>query len=265
MEEAALIQEETGEAQQDASPAQQALTLKAALVPLTTLAFSNMSLDDVRNTLQQKQLEAPALFNNLPCVLDLSGLDCEDMPLAGLRQLCLDCGLLIVAVRNVGPEWSAQLADLQLADLGKGNIRRNLESVQAEQADASPAEDAQQAPATVSSAPLPLPQRAIKVHVGNIRSGQQLYFDGDLIVQGTVNPGAEVLATGDIHVYGALRGRVLAGIKGDESAVIACVQFDGELIAIAGHYRLFEEPHPDQNQSVVIRLVDDNLQFQAMS
>src|SRR5690606_804455 len=118
-------------------------------------------------TLQQKQLEAPALFNNLPCVLDLSGLDCEDMPLAGLRQLCLDCGLLIVAVRNVGPEWSAQLADLQLADLGKGNIRRNLESVQAEQADASPAEDAQKAPATVSSAPLPLPQRAIKVHVGN--------------------------------------------------------------------------------------------------
>src|SRR5690606_29160428 len=98
MEGAALIQEETGETQQDASPAQQALTLKAALVPLTTLAFSNMSLDDVRNTLQQKQQEAPALFNNLPCVLDLSGLDCEDMPLAGLRQLCLDCGLLIVAV-----------------------------------------------------------------------------------------------------------------------------------------------------------------------
>ena len=102
------------------------------------------------------------------------------------------------------------------------------------------------------------------MHVGNVRSGQQLYFDGDLIVQGTVNPGAEVLATGDIHVYGTLRGRVLAGIKGDESAVIACVQFDGELIAIAGQYRLFEEEHPHQNQSVVIRLVDDNLQFSAM-
>lgn len=232
---------------EDATLDQQALTLKAALVPLTTLAFSNMSLDDVRNTLQQKQSEAPALFNNLPCVLDLTGLDSEQMTLAQLRQVCLECGLLIVAVRNVSPEWSEQLTALQLADLGKGNTRRSTEPEKA---------------ATPLETP---PPRAIKVHVGNIRAGQQLYFDGDLIVQGTVNPGAEVLATGDIHVYGALRGRVLAGIKGDESALIACVQFHGELIAIAGQYRLFEEEHPDQNHSVVIRLVDDNLQISAIS
>lgn len=261
MEDHTAIHDSNTQAQEDSDQAQQTLTLKAALVPLTTLAFSNMSLDDVRNTLQQKQSEAPALFNNLPCVLDLSGLDSEQLPLAELRQLCLDCGLLIVAVRNVRPEWSSQLADLQLADLGKGNTRRNLEPEQVESADLTPDE----APVAVLSPPLPLPQRAIKVHVGNIRSGQQLYFDGDLIVQGTVNPGAEVLATGDVHVYGVLRGRVLAGIKGDESAVIACVQFDSELIAIAGQYRLFEEEHPDQNQSVVIRLIDDNLQFSAIS
>ena len=74
-EETGLIQEDAGQTQDDSTPVQKALTLKAALVPLTTLAFSNMSLDDVRTSLQQKQSEAPALFNNLPCVLDLTGLD----------------------------------------------------------------------------------------------------------------------------------------------------------------------------------------------
>ena len=74
-----------------------------------------------------------------------------------------------------------------------------------------------------------------------------------------VSAGAEVLATGDIHIYGTLRGRALAGVKGDESAIIACQQFDPELVAIAGQYRLFEEQQEQRQQPVAVSLQDGTL------
>lgn len=234
------------------------LSLKAALIPLTTLNFAGLSLDEVETELRRKQSEAPALFRNLPCVLDLAGVVTENMPLAKLYTICVESGLQPIAVRNAGASWSSQIEELQMADLGTRNPRR-AESPPAEtKADDESAAAPDQAPPP-SNAIETLPPRAIRVHKGNIRSGQQFHFDGDLVIQGTVNPGAEVLATGDIHVYGAMRGKVLAGIKGDDSAVIGCQQFDPELVAVAGHYRLFEEEHPEHNQSVVIRLEGDAL------
>lgn len=221
------------------------LVLKATLAPLTTLSVAGLDLDQVREALGRKQAEAPALFNRLPCVLDLGGVDGDAMTLEQLYQACVDCGLLPIAAQNVTLEWQEPLAALRMADLGSGGSRRGESAV-----------------ATPEQPPAP---RALRVHTGNIRSGQQFHFDGDLIIQGTINPGAEVLATGDIHVYGPVRGRVLAGIKGDGSAVIACQQFDPELLAIAGQYRLFEEAHSHRNQPVVARLDGDSLNLSSIS
>lgn len=221
------------------------LTLKATLAPLTTLSVAGLDLEQVREALGRKQAEAPALFNRLPCVLDLAGFDGDVMTLEQLHQVCVDCGLLPIAAQNVLPQWQEPLAALRLADLGRGGGRRSETAAE-----------------TPERPPAP---RALKVHTGNIRSGQQFHFDGDLIIQGTINPGAEVLATGDIHVYGPVRGRVLAGIKGDGSAVVACQQFDPELLAIAGQYRTFEEAHPHCNQPVVARLDGDSLNLTSIS
>jgi septum site-determining protein MinC len=221
------------------------LSLKATLAPLTTLSVAGLELDQVREVLARKKAEAPALFNRLPCVLDLGGVDADAMSLEALHQVCVDCGLLPIAAQNVTPVWQESLTALHMADLGAGGSRRG------ETAAAAP----QRPPET----------RALRVHTGNIRSGQQFHFDGDLIIQGAINPGAEVLATGDIHVYGLVRGRVLAGIKGDDSAVIACQQFDPELLAIAGQYRLFEDAHPHRNQPVVARLDGDSLNLVSIS
>jgi septum site-determining protein MinC len=75
-----------------------------------------------------------------------------------------------------------------------------------------------------------------------VRSGQRIYAQGaDLIVTGTVNPGAEVIADGNIHVYGALRGRAVAGAQDDPAARIFALHFDPELIAIAGFYAVREQ------------------------
>ena len=78
-----------------------------------------------------------------------------------------------------------------------------------------------------------------------LRSGQQVYAKGrDLIVLAMVNPGAEVLADGHIHVYAPLRGKAIAGAKGFAGARIFAQSMDPELISIAGVYRTSENPLP---------------------
>jgi septum site-determining protein MinC len=87
--------------------------------------------------------------------------------------------------------------------------------------------------------PVPAPVEASKVHVGPVRSGQQIYAAGtSLVVLGSVSPGAEVIADDSIHVYGALRGRAIAGAKGNPKARIYCQQLQAELLSIAGTFQL---------------------------
>ncbi len=94
-----------------------------------------------------------------------------------------------------------------------------------------------------------------------VRSGTQIYARGaDLIVTAAVSPGAEIMADGNIHVYGALRGRALAGAAGDAKARIFCSRFEAELVSIAGHYLVSEQmPAEERGLPVQIALVDDRL------
>ena len=90
-----------------------------------------------------------------------------------------------------------------------------------------------------------------------LRSGQQVYAKGgDLIILAAVNPGAEVIADGNIHVYAPLRGRALAGARGNSEARIITTVFAAELVSIAGIYRTFEDGVPAKlaNQPVQVRL-----------
>ena len=89
-------------------------------------------------------------------------------------------------------------------------------------------------------------------HEGAVRSGQQVYArERDLIVTGAIANGAEVIADGNIHIYGSLRGRAMAGAQGDEKVRIYVSDFRAELVAIAGHYRVFEQiPKDLEGQAV---------------
>lgn len=99
-----------------------------------------------------------------------------------------------------------------------------------------------------------------------VRSGQQVYArDADLIVCATVNAGAEILADGHIHVYGALRGKALAGVAGDKGARVFCQKFDPELVSIAGHYRIADQIEPALvGGRVMVRVGDDQLAFERL-
>ncbi|MFA7475756.1 MAG: septum site-determining protein MinC, partial [Castellaniella sp.] len=100
-----------------------------------------------------------------------------------------------------------------------------------------------------------------------LRSGQRIYArGGDLIVMGMVSQGAEVIADGHIHVYGPLRGKAMAGARGNPHAMILTTQLDPELLAIAGVYRVVETRLPEtlHNRPAQIELDGDTLRIRAL-
>lgn len=100
-----------------------------------------------------------------------------------------------------------------------------------------------------------------------LRSGQSIYAkDSDLVVIGMVSQGAEIIADGNIHVYGPLRGKAIAGASGDTQALILTTQLDPELLAIAGVYRVIETDLPDNlhDMPVKIELLDGTLKFERL-
>ena len=105
-----------------------------------------------------------------------------------------------------------------------------------------------------------------------LRSGQQVYARGrDLVVLAMVNPGAEVIADGHIHVYAPLRGKAIAGARGNAEARIFALEMDAELISIAGIYRTSDVPLPEavRQRAAQVRLLSgpdgDKLVIDALS
>jgi len=103
-----------------------------------------------------------------------------------------------------------------------------------------------------------------KVIRRHIRSGQMIVAErGDLTIIGSVASGAEVVASGNIHIYGTLRGRAMAGANGDESARIFCSKLEAELLAVAGLFKTSETINPDlRSRNVQIFLEDETLRIE---
>ncbi len=99
-----------------------------------------------------------------------------------------------------------------------------------------------------------------------VRSGQLVFFpEGDITVVGSIASGAEVVAGGSIHVYGALRGRALAGTSGNARARIFCSRIEAELLAIDGYYRTADELDPAlRGKRAQAWLDDDGLKIAAL-
>jgi septum site-determining protein MinC len=116
----------------------------------------------------------------------------------------------------------------------------------------------------VQAAPAPVePALPTLVHQQPVRSGQRVYArERDLIVTSTIAAGAEVVADGHVHIYGTLRGRVMAGAHGDTAARMFCQEFNAELVSIAGVFRVFETiPAELAGRPVQAWLTGENLHF----
>ncbi|ALG68189.1 septum site-determining protein MinC [Beggiatoa leptomitoformis] len=210
-----------------------AIELKGNLLTVMVLRLLDTNQVRITEQLIDKVSQAPSFFQNAPVIVDLSTLNHEDDTLLNLKELILllrQQGLVPVAVRGGVLQYHEVALQLSLGVLPESQraIRPKREPLTVV------------APANLS--PPPMPKVPFKVVTQPIRSGQQVVApQGDLIVLATVSPGAEILAQRHIHVYGALRGRALAGVNGDTDARIFCQHLDAELVSVAGHYQINEE------------------------
>ena len=204
--------------------------IKSASLPLVALLLKTADLAMLAEELQARFGDIPDFFDGDPLVVDLSTLRAQDAvpDFSDLVALLRSHRMLPIAVRS-GNE--TQMAAARAVGL-------------------VPTEDIQPAmrvpvaekPAPVAVAPAPLGALVID---RPLRSGQQVYARGrDLVVMSMVNPGAEVIADGSIHVYAPLRGKAIAGARGNDEARILTLCLEPELISIAGVYRTSDVPLP---------------------
>jgi len=227
--------------------------------------------------LVKKIEQGRAFFTNAPVLVDLSGINETDQATFDCHLLAdtlRDLGLVPVAVRGAAAILHEQVVQAGMGLLptikGKKSTPPPEDTRQAQPESDPDTTTARQPEQQQSEQPAPSPaapsqpaNHATRVITQPVRSGQQILApDGDLIILSSVNAGAEVLAAGNIHVYGALRGRALAGIHGDTSACIFSMQCNPELVAVAGEYMVNERLDTTVvNQSIMISLADDRLQF----
>ncbi len=193
--------------------------------------------------LQETLSLAPGFYSKAPIILDLSLLTASapvDMP--GFCASLRDLGLVPVGIQGATAAWEEESTQAGLAVFPAGR-----------------AAEAQ----SVRGRAKPLPSPKARLVTDPVRSGQQIYAaDGDLIVTAAVSRGAELLAEGNIHVYGPLRGRAVAGLGGDRSVRIFCRHLDADLVSIGGFYMVSEQMDPGLiGKPVQIRLVEERLVF----
>jgi septum site-determining protein MinC len=207
--------------------------IKGEMALLSVLRLASADMGKVRQGLQNKRESLSQLFANSPVVVDCSllGETCGQLDMVQLRESILDLGFIPVGIRNIPEECAEQAVVAGWAVLRAGRA-----------AGAIPRTGRLPTPEPVPE----IPANSVKVIDRPLRSGQQVYFpDGNVVVLQHTSAGSEILAGGSVHVYGSLRGRVLAGIQGDTSARIFCQKLEAELVAIGGHYRLLDDIDTD--------------------
>ena len=223
--------------------------IKSASLPLLALRLKSPDLQGLTDELQAQYGDKPDFFDNDLLVLDLSALQAEadaehkapaaaELDFPAIVELLKRHRLRPLAVRGGSP---GQMA----AAVATGLLVAPDVRVQ------TAAKPSEVPPSTASVPPerntLEPPPPGALVIDRPLRSGQQVYARGrDLVVMAMVNPGAEVIADGHIHVYAPLRGRAIAGARGWPDARIFAREMKPELVSISGVYRTSDEPLPGE-------------------
>lgn len=233
---------------------------KSATLPLIAVILKTSDLGVLRSALDAQLADSPDFFEQEPMVIDLSQLTEADqqapLDFAALRALLARHQTQPVAVRgaNGAQAQAARAAGLAIAAMPAAPVTR---------------------PPTPAPSPEPQIVREVQVPAGGtllidrpLRSGQQVYArGGDVIVTEVVNFGAEVIADGHVHVYAPLRGKAIAGARGNTEARIFTTCLEAQLIAIAGIYRTSEVALPPgvAGKAAQVRLAEDKLLMEAIA
>ena len=220
-----------------------AAELKGRMLSVTRLRVLEPDLDAIRGQIDALALQIPQAVKGMAVIIE-SDIDIDLAELlkrlreVGMQPLGVVDGALNAAAANVGLPVLSKEAGRTSAP------RDNPPTAPAAEATPQPAPPPPQPAAPAEPAPTTATasRRSARIVSEPVRSGQQIYAQGcDLIVLTAVSPGAEVIADGCVHIYGALKGRAIAGARGDENARIFCRKFEAELVAVAGIYAVAEQ------------------------
>jgi septum site-determining protein MinC len=225
--------------------------IKSATLPLVALLLKSPDLSLLAEELQARFGELPQFFDRDPLVIDLAPIGAEaEVDFGRLLGLLRQYSVVPVAVKGGSEAQMAQAVAAGLAAAPEAVPTPALPQRGREQ------KQVQQQPASALVITKPL------------RSGQQVYGRGrDVVVLAMVNPGAEVIADGHIHVYAPLRGKAIAGARGDADARIFTLCLEPELVSIAGVYRTSEIELPAhlRGKPAQVRLADDKLVMEPLN
>ncbi|WP_455813050.1 septum site-determining protein MinC [Pseudomonas graminis] len=204
---------------------QSPIELKGSSFTLSVVHLHHTDPETVRKAIQEKVSQAPAFLKNAPVVINVSSLT-REVNWRQMQQAIAETGLHIVGISGCKDEQlKRMIARSGLPVLSEGKEQKL---------------SADNAPPVA----IPVEQPAIKTRLisSPVRSGQQIYAKNcDLIVTSSVSAGAELIADGNIHIYGMMRGRALAGASGDKQSQIFCTSLSAELVSIAGNYWLMDQ------------------------
>lgn len=214
------------------------LEFKSTSFNVPVLVLFSTELKQIEHQLEEKIAQAPEFFKNSPVLIDLQ--ECNRLD----DELDLTELLKILSIKKIIPIGISGGNDKQTEQALR--LRIPIHTIRTATSNSRlPAQ--KPAPEKTEVSTETKPTEPEKSSVENmlvsqpIRSGQRVYAKGDLTILANVSAGAEVMAEGNIHIYGSLRGRALAGIQGNVESRIFCSDLAAELVSIAGHYKISEE------------------------
>lgn len=231
------------------------MTLKSLNFTLLVVNIESEELAVLSDELNKKRLMAPDFFSGAPIVIKVES-ETLNLDFAHLKKVVSEQGFILVGVTGELSEFQKEQIKAQKIALLSTSKRQN--KVEIEKENQSVGVDAN----AFSSSDV-----KIKIHTGRVRSGQQIYAkECDLVINGDVGAGAEVIADGNIHIYGALRGKALAGAMGEKSACIFCQSLSSELVSIAGVYKLSDDLAADfVGTACIVSLQDEQIVLSNLS
>jgi septum site-determining protein MinC len=230
------------------------LEFKSASLTVPALLLASNDLVCIDNILRKKINQAPEFFKDSPLLIDLHRLNAQQLTIDfdALVNLLRQLSFLPIGLRGGSVEQNKAALAIGIALHAVAGRNSN----QGSEADSTaPAETDSPAGASAPADRTGAAKTTNKIITQPVRSGQRVYAHGDLTITATVSAGAEIMAEGNIHVYGSLRGRALAGVLGDTSSRIFCKDLQAELLSIAGVYQLRDDiPKAVQHKAVQVSL-----------
>lgn len=238
------------------------MTLKSLNFSLLVITVDNETLSLLADELNAKRIMAPDFFLNAPVVVNIEN-NSLSLDFLRIKEIVREHGFILAGVSGELSESQKEtlhIAQIAILRSSRRQVSKDI-IIDDVPVETKPIENEVEVATFVAN------EVKTKVFKGRVRSGQQIYAkECDLVINGDVGAGAEVIADGNIHVYGALRGRALAGAMGDQSASVFCQLLAPELVSIAGVYKLSEAlPAEFLGKGSIVSLKDEQLVLDSLN